>query len=67
MKRRLLVWVGFLLMLVGALWTLQGLGHVGGSAMTGETSWAIAGPVVAVAGTAMVVIGLRDGGPGRKR
>ena len=36
MKRRLLVWAGALTAVVGVTWTLQGLGYVGGSAMTGE-------------------------------
>jgi hypothetical protein len=35
MKNRLLVAVGALIVLVGAVWTLQGLGVVGGSAMSG--------------------------------
>ena len=59
MKRRLLVWAGALTAVVGVIWTLQGLGYVGGSAMTGETVWAVVGPVVVVAGLAVVAIGLR--------
>ncbi|MFB9730934.1 hypothetical protein [Ornithinimicrobium kibberense] len=41
---------GVLLIAVGALWTLQGLGVVGGSPMTGVTLWAVVGPLVVVAG-----------------
>lgn len=42
--------IGALLVIIGALWTLQGLGFVGGSAMTGVTLWAVLGPIVAVVG-----------------
>ena len=59
MKRRLLVWAGALTAVVGVIWTLQGLGYVGGSAMTGETLWAVVGAVVMVAGLAVAAIGLR--------
>jgi hypothetical protein len=38
---------------------LQGLGAIGGSAMSGVTFWAVAGPVIALAGLAMAAIGLR--------
>ena len=41
---------GVLLIAVGALWTLQGLGVVGGSPMTGVTLWVVVGPLVVVAG-----------------
>ena len=43
-------------LLVGALWTLQGLGYVGGSAMSGVTLWAIIGPIVALAGLGLALI-----------
>ena len=35
--------VGLLLVLVGAVWTLQGFGVVGGSSMTGSTTWLVIG------------------------
>ncbi len=47
--------VAGLLVLVGALWTGQGLGWIGGSAMTGEDEWAIIGPVVAGLGVALAI------------
>jgi len=40
------------------VWTLQGLGYVGGSFMTGATAWAIIGPVTAAAGLALIAAGL---------
>jgi len=45
--------------LAGVIFTLQGLGAVGGSAMSGVTFWAVAGPVIALAGLALAVFGLR--------
>jgi LPXTG-motif cell wall-anchored protein len=42
--------VGVLLLLLGGLWTLQGFGVVGGSFMTGSTTWLVIGLVVAAAG-----------------
>ena len=46
--------IGALMILVGLVWTLQGLGYLEGSPMTGETMWAIIGPVVAGLGVALV-------------
>ena len=50
-----LIALGVLLVLVGVLWTLQGLGVVGGSVMSGVTAWAVIGPVVALGGLALVL------------
>jgi hypothetical protein len=57
--KTLLAPVGVLLILIGALWTLQGLDVVGGSAMSGEPLWAVIGPIVALIGVALVVVRLR--------
>jgi hypothetical protein len=35
------------------------VGVLGGSVMSGVTFWAVAGPVIALAGLALAVIGLR--------
>jgi len=51
--------LGVLLVLVGLLWTGQGLGWIGGSAMSGVTLWAIIGPIVALGGVALIVRGSR--------
>ena len=59
MKRALLVGVGLLLMLAGVIFALQGTGVIGGSAMSGVTIWAVAGPVIAVVGLGVAVVGLR--------
>lgn len=55
MNRPFLVAIGVLLFLTGCLWTLQGLGVVGGSAMSGNTVWAVIGPVVALLGVLLAV------------
>ena len=41
---------GILLMLVGAVWFLQGIKLLPGSFMTGQTQWAIYGAVTFVIG-----------------
>lgn len=52
--------LGILAVVVGAVWTLQGLGYVGGSAMTDERIWAVIGPIVAIVGLVLVVVALRS-------
>ena len=59
MSKSLLVGIGVLLVLVGAIWTGQGLGFIGGSFMTGELLWAVIGPVVAVLGGLLAYRGSR--------
>jgi hypothetical protein len=61
MRRVVLVGVGFLLTLAGVVFTLQGVGVLGGSVMSGVTFWAVVGPVIALAGLVLALIGLRDG------
>jgi hypothetical protein len=59
MKRALLTGVGILIALAGILFTLQGTDVMGGSAMSGKTLWAVAGPVIAIVGLAIAALGLR--------
>jgi hypothetical protein len=59
MRRVVLVGAGFLLMLAGVVFTLQGVGVLGGSVMSGVSFWAVAGLVIALAGLVLAVIGLR--------
>ena len=47
-------------MLAGVVFTLQGVGVLGGSVMSGVTFWAVAGPVIALTGLVLAVFGLRD-------
>ena len=60
MRQVLLAVVGVAAVLAGLIWTLQGLGYVGGSFMSGATVWAIIGPVVALAGLVLIVIASRS-------
>jgi hypothetical protein len=55
----MLLGIGVLLVLVGAVWFLQGIDVLGGSGMSGKTLWAVVGPLVALAGIATVGWGLR--------
>jgi hypothetical protein len=55
----LLAAVGFVLAIAGVIWALQGFGVIGGSFMSGDTVWAVIGPVVAVVGLALVAVGVR--------
>jgi hypothetical protein len=59
MKGWVSVVVGVLLVLAGAVWALQGFDVLGGSAMSGKSMWAVIGPIVAVAGLALLVLGGR--------
>jgi len=52
MRRWRLV-VAAVLLIVGGLWIGQGTGTVGGSAMSGQSMWAIVGAVLVVAGLAI--------------
>ena len=54
MGRTVAIALGVLMFLVGLLWTLQGLGYVGGSSMTGSDTWALIGPAFAGLGVALV-------------
>ena len=58
MKIILLIVAG-LLIVVGAVWALQGLGVLGGSAMSGKSMWAVIGPILVVVGIVVGVIALR--------
>ena len=58
-RKNLLAQVGLLLVLVGVLWTLQGLDIIGGSGMSGKTLWAVIGPIVALIGLGMMIARLR--------
>jgi hypothetical protein len=47
--------VGVLLVLLGGLWTLQGVGVVGGSFMTGSRLWLVIGLILVVAGVTLLL------------
>jgi hypothetical protein len=59
MRRVLPLAIGIVAVAIGAVWTLQGLGYLGGSAMTDERIWAVIGPIVAVVGLGLIVFAVR--------
>jgi hypothetical protein len=59
MTKWLMVAAGIVLLVVGAVWALQGVGVLTGSPMTGQQVWTVIGLLVAIAGLALAVTGLR--------
>jgi hypothetical protein len=56
------LWViAAVLIVLGGLFTLQGLGIVGGSGMTGDRTWAVIGPVMVVIGLGLGLFAVRRG------
>ena len=60
MKIVMLIVAGVLIV-IGAVWTLQGLGVIGGSAMSGNSIWAIIGPLLVVVGLGVGLVAFRRG------
>ena len=58
-KKTLPVTLGVLMVVVGAVWTFQGLGYLEGSPMSGVEIWAVIGPIIAGFGVALAYVGLR--------
>lgn len=59
MRSSLLTPIGLVLVLVGLVWTAQGIGWLEGSPMTDERLWAVLGPLIALAGAGVVFLGVR--------
>ena len=59
MSRALGLTLGLVMVVFGGLFTLQGLGYVGGSPMTGSSFWAIVGPLIAGFGVALLIVSAR--------
>ncbi|HJY93424.1 MAG TPA: hypothetical protein VJ371_00615, partial [Streptosporangiaceae bacterium] len=57
--RILLAVAGSLITVAGVVFALQGVGVIGGSFMSGTTIWAVAGPVIALAGLALITLAWR--------
>lgn len=51
--------LGAIMVLMGAIWTFQGLGYLEGSAMTDQTLWAVLGPILAGFGVGLVLVSAR--------
>ncbi|MEU5907545.1 hypothetical protein ABZ780_24635 [Micromonospora sp. NPDC047467] len=60
MRGWLMLTLGLLALVIGAVWTVQGLGYVSGSVMTDEPFWAVLGPIVALVGLVTLWLGLRS-------
>jgi hypothetical protein len=63
MAKPLWVVAGVVLVLLGLLWTLQGLDIITGSSMSGTTTWSIIGPVVLLVGAFVMSVGIRGRRP----
>jgi hypothetical protein len=63
MIRFLLIVAGLFITLAGVIFALQGVGAIGGSFMSGTTTWAVTGPLIALAGLVLIVLGLRRRSP----
>ena len=59
MKRSLGLGVAVLMVLIGAVWTFQGLGYIEGSFMTDSRTWATIGPIVAGLGISLAIVVLQ--------
>jgi hypothetical protein len=57
--RMLMTIVGVLLVLMGAVWILQGINVLPGSFMTGQTKWTVYGAVALVVGIVLLVAARR--------
>jgi hypothetical protein len=49
---------GVLLIAMGAVWTLQGFGVLGGSVMSGSALWATIGPIVLLVGLGLISVAI---------
>lgn len=56
---RVLVVVGLIVLVVGAIFAGQGANLIPGSSMTGDRTWLYIGAVMAVVGIILIVLGRR--------
>lgn len=47
--------VGAILVLLGGVWFFQGIGVIGGSFMTNNSTWVLIGAIVVIVGVALIV------------
>lgn len=59
MREKLLIGLGFLLVLIGAVWTAQGLGYLQGSFMTGDRLWTAIGLLCVGGGLVLAINTIR--------
>ena len=58
--RMVVVVLGVILLLAGAVWGLQGAGYLLGSFMSNDPTWLWIGIVTALAGVGLIVFGVRS-------
>ena len=63
MKSRLLIATGIVVIIIGAVFALQGFGVIEGSAMSNSHTFEVAGQLVALAGLVLATLGLRHRRP----
>jgi hypothetical protein len=63
LKSRLFVVAGIVVIIIGAVFALQGFGVIEGSAMSNSHTFEVVGPLVALAGLVLAALGLRRRGP----
>jgi hypothetical protein len=59
MKDRLLIAAGIVVVIVGAVFALQGFGVINGSAMSNSHTFEVVGPLIALAGLVLSAVGLQ--------
>ena len=60
-----LITLGVIALILGAVWTGQGMNLIPGSFMTGDRMWLFIGLIIAAVGIILIVLGLRRPGNGR--
>jgi uncharacterized membrane protein YidH (DUF202 family) len=63
--RMTLIAVGVLALILGGIWTGQGMNLIPGSFMTGNRMWLYIGLVLTIVGIILIALGLRRPGRGR--
>jgi hypothetical protein len=61
MRKTVPATLGVVMVVLGVVFTLQGLGYLKGSPMTNVQLWAVLGPVIAGLGVALVYVALAAG------
>jgi hypothetical protein len=65
MQKVSVIVIGLVVVVVGVLWTLQGLDVMGGSGMSGHGIWAVIGIILILVGLGTVGATVRSGSRGR--
>ncbi|KFF58940.1 hypothetical protein JF66_14865 [Cryobacterium sp. MLB-32] len=60
--RTTLITVGVIALILGGIWTGQGMNLIPGSFMTGSRMWLFIGLILAIVGMILIVLGLRRPG-----